>query len=165
MLNPASIVQQVPLGQLIAMFFRHSRFSLGTIPLLPNKRLKLSPSISYQKPPVFAAVEFPFTAAFFSSAMRLFIAEKPSVAKAIATELGIVKKDGTSIVCQDDNVVTWCFGHLLEQAEPDYYLPDSVPKTKKGKKTWRMQDLPIFPTSVQNKFRQNHAHKPATYDT
>lgn len=82
---------------------------------------------------------------FLSSAMRLFIAEKPSVAKAIAAELGIVKKDGTSIVCQGDNVVTWCFGHLLEQAEPDYYLPDSVPKTKKGKKIWRMQDLPIFP--------------------
>lgn len=82
---------------------------------------------------------------FLSSAMRLFIAEKPSVAKAIAAELGIVKKDGTSIVCQGDNVVTWCFGHLLEQVEPDYYLPDSVPKTKKGKKIWRMQDLPIFP--------------------
>ena len=77
--------------------------------------------------------------------MRLFITEKPSVAKAIATELGIVKKDSTSIVCQGDNVVTWCFGHLLEQAEPDYYLPNCVPKTKKGKKIWRMQDLPIFP--------------------
>ena len=82
---------------------------------------------------------------FLSFAMRLFIAEKPSVAKAIAAELGIVKKDGTSIVCQGDNTVTWCFGHLLEQAEPDYYLPETVPKTKKSKKIWRMQDLPIFP--------------------
>lgn len=33
----------------------------------------------------------------------------------------------------------------MEQAEPDDYLPDDVPKTKKGKKIWRMQDLPIFP--------------------
>ena len=78
--------------------------------------------------------------------MRLFIAEKPSVAKAIAEELGVVRRDASSITCKDDNVVTWCFGHLLEQAEPDDYLPDNIPRTKKGKKIWRIQDLPIFPT-------------------
>ena len=77
--------------------------------------------------------------------MRLFIAEKPSVAKAIAAELGIAGKTANSIQCRDGSTVTWCFGHLLEQAEPDDYLPDDVPKTKKGKKIWRMQDLPIFP--------------------
>ena len=78
--------------------------------------------------------------------MRLFIAEKPSVAKAIAEELGVVRRDASSITCKDDNVVTWCFGHLLEQAEPDDYLPDNIPRTKKGKKIWRFQDLPIFPS-------------------
>ena len=78
--------------------------------------------------------------------MRLFIAEKPSVAKAIAEELGVVRRDGTAITCQGDTIVTWCFGHLLEQAEPDDYLPDTLPRTKKGKKIWRIQDLPIFPT-------------------
>ena len=78
--------------------------------------------------------------------MRLFIAEKPSVAKAIAEELGVVRRDASSITCTDDNVVTWCFGHLLEQAEPDDYLPDNIPRTKKGKKIWRIQDLPIFPS-------------------
>lgn len=78
--------------------------------------------------------------------MRLFIAEKPSVAKAIAAELGVANKTGSSIECRDGSTVTWCFGHLLEQAEPDDYLPDDVPKTKKGKKIWRMEDLPIFPT-------------------
>lgn len=79
--------------------------------------------------------------------MRLFIAEKPSVAKAIAEELGVVRRDASSITCKDDNVVTWCFGHLLEQAEPDDYLPDNIPRTKKGKKIWRIQDLPIFPSA------------------
>lgn len=78
--------------------------------------------------------------------MRLFIAEKPSVAKAIAEELGVVHRDASSITCKDDNIVTWCFGHLLEQAEPDDYLPDNIPRTKKGKKIWRIQDLPIFPS-------------------
>ena len=76
----------------------------------------------------------------------LFIAEKPSLAKAIADGLGVVKRQNGFIECRDDAVVTWCFGHLLEQAEPDAYLPDDIPKTKKGKKIWRLQDLPIFPT-------------------
>lgn len=54
--------------------------------------------------------------------MRLFIAEKPSVAKAIVAELGCVTRGDGFITCKDGSVVTWCFGHLLEQAEPDAYL-------------------------------------------
>ena len=61
--------------------------------------------------------------------MRLFIAEKPSVAKAIVAELGCVTRGDGFITCKDGSVVTWCFGHLLEQAEPDAYLPDDVPCT------------------------------------
>jgi DNA topoisomerase-3 len=34
-------------------------------------------------------------------------------------------------------VVTWCIGHLLEQAEPDAYNPDF--------KKWRREHLPIVP--------------------
>ena len=78
--------------------------------------------------------------------MKLFIAEKPSVAKAIAAELGVASRGDGFINCKNDIVVTWCFGHLLEQAEPDAYLPDDIPKTKKGRKVWRMEDLPIFPS-------------------
>ena len=77
--------------------------------------------------------------------MRLFIAEKPSVAKAIVTELGSTSRGDEFITCKDGSVVTWCFGHLLEQAVPDAYLPDDVPRTKKGSKIWRFEDLPIFP--------------------
>ena len=77
--------------------------------------------------------------------MRLFIAEKPSVAKAIVAELGSASRGDGFITCKDGSVVTWCFGHLLEQAEPDAYLPDDVPRTKKGSKVWRFEDLPIFP--------------------
>lgn len=78
--------------------------------------------------------------------MQLWIAEKPSVAKAICAELGIVKKGAGFNECKGGNTVTWCFGHLLEQAGPDAYTPDDVPVTKKGGKIWRMQDLPIFPS-------------------
>lgn len=77
--------------------------------------------------------------------MRLFIAEKPSVAKAIVAELGCVTRGDGFITCKDGSVVTWCFGHLLEQAEPDAYLPDDVTRTKKGSKVWRFEDLPIYP--------------------
>lgn len=77
--------------------------------------------------------------------MKLWIAEKPSVAKAICAELGIVKKGAGFNECKGANVVTWCFGHLLEQAEPDFYTDADIPVNKKGKKIWRMKDLPIFP--------------------
>lgn len=77
--------------------------------------------------------------------MRLFIAEKPSVAKAIALELGITAKEDGYICCGDDKI-TWCFGHLLELDEPDSYTPDNVPRSEKtGKKLWRTDELPIIP--------------------
>ncbi|SGZ04424.1 DNA topoisomerase, partial [Moritella viscosa] len=41
--------------------------------------------------------------------MRLFIAEKPSVAKAIAAEIGVTETHRTHLICGED-VVTWCFG-------------------------------------------------------
>ena len=48
--------------------------------------------------------------------MRLFIAEKPSVGRAIAENLptkGVPNgRPATHIVCGND-VVTWCFCHLL----------------------------------------------------
>jgi len=76
--------------------------------------------------------------------MRLFIAEKPSVAKALAAELGITGRDDGCLYCGSD-CVTWCFGHMLEQAEPDAYTPDDVPRGKSGKKIWRVDELPIIP--------------------
>ena len=82
--------------------------------------------------------------------MRLFIAEKPSLGKAIAAQLpGPRKPCRTHIECGGSVTVTWAFGHLYEQAEPDTYLPDSVPKNGKGRKKWRLDDLPIIPETWQ----------------
>ena len=70
--------------------------------------------------------------------MRLFIAEKPALALAIASALGSVKKDdGCYIV--EDNFVTWCFGHILQNSQPEDY-------DKKFAK-WNLDDLPILPQS------------------
>ena len=82
--------------------------------------------------------------------MRLFIAEKPSLGKAIAAQLpGQKKACRTHIECGNGVTVTWAFGHLFEQADPDAYLPDTVPTNGKGKKRWRLEDLPIIPQEWQ----------------
>ena len=73
---------------------------------------------------------------------RLFIAEKPSMGKAIAAEIAALA--GTSVQAQRTHVsvgtdtVSWCFGHLLELAPPQTYDP----KYEK----WNLDDLPILPT-------------------
>lgn len=79
--------------------------------------------------------------------MKLFIAEKPSLGKGIAQYLPGPHKPGNGFIECDNGkqVVTWGFGHVFEQVEPDYYTPDDVPRTPKGKKKWRWEDLPIIP--------------------
>ena len=78
--------------------------------------------------------------------MRVYVAEKPSVARAIADSIGIASREDGYIKCNDGSIVTNCFGHLLERAEPDYYLSDAVPvNPKTKKKIWRREDLPIIP--------------------
>ena len=49
--------------------------------------------------------------------MRLFIAEKPSLARGIADVLPKPHRKGDGFIeCGNGQVVTWCIGHLLEQA-------------------------------------------------
>ena len=69
--------------------------------------------------------------------MRLFIAEKPSLGRAIAASLGVVKAETGYITCENGDVVTWCVGHLLELAEPEAY--------DEKYKSWSFDTLPIFP--------------------
>ncbi|MDP2514801.1 DNA topoisomerase III [Photobacterium damselae subsp. piscicida] len=70
--------------------------------------------------------------------MRLFIAEKPSLARALVDVLPKPhqKSDGF-IKAGNGDVVTWCIGHLLEQAEPEAYNPEY--------KKWSISHLPIIP--------------------
>ena len=49
--------------------------------------------------------------------MKLYIAEKPSLARAIAAVLpGPQQKAEGYIRCGNGDLVSWCVGHLLEQA-------------------------------------------------
>ena len=69
--------------------------------------------------------------------MRLFVAEKPSLGRAIAAELGVTQNNPTFQICGSDTV-TWCFGHILAPYDPQDY-DDNL-------RTWRRRDLPIIPT-------------------
>ena len=54
--------------------------------------------------------------------MKLFIAEKPSLAQAIAAGIGNGKKsDGYISVNGGKEIVTWCYGHILVRLNPDEY--------------------------------------------
>lgn len=76
--------------------------------------------------------------------MRLFIAEKPSLARAIADVLPKPHRRGDGYIsCGSGDTVTWCVGHLLEQAEPDAY------DTRYAR--WNLADLPIVPEKWQLK--------------
>lgn len=73
-----------------------------------------------------------------SRLMKLYIAEKPSLGRAIAEVLpGPMQRGDGFIKLANGDCVSWCIGHLLEQAEPHVYDP--------AYKAWRMQHLPIVP--------------------
>ena len=68
---------------------------------------------------------------------KLVIAEKPSVAQAIAKVIGADKKEDGYLE-GNGYIVSWCVGHLVELASPENY-------DEKYEK-WRYGDLPILPT-------------------
>ena len=72
--------------------------------------------------------------------MKLVICEKPSVAKAIASALGVTSRaDG----CFEGNglIVSWCVGHLMSPMDAAGYNP--------AYKKWKYDDLPILPESFR----------------
>ncbi len=77
------------------------------------------------------------------------LAEKPSVAKDIAPFFGPkqVRQQGYIEVSGGDGVwlISHSYGHITELADADVYLPEGIPKTKRGSKVWRREDLPVLP--------------------
>lgn len=69
--------------------------------------------------------------------MKLYIAEKPSMAREIAACLGNAQ-NGKGYIKTSGGIVTWLFGHVLQQVEPEFYDAKY--------KSWRAEDLPIIPT-------------------
>lgn len=70
--------------------------------------------------------------------MRLFLCEKPSQARDIARVIGAGQRS-EGFLKGEGCVVTWGFGHLLEQAPPEQYDP--------ALKRWSLEMLPILPST------------------
>lgn len=81
---------------------------------------------------------------------RVFVAEKPTLGRAIAAGLGRSKSQSGYIECGDD-VVTWCFGHLLELAPPKAY--------KDAWAKWRADTLPIIPERFKKEVKADKGVK------
>ncbi len=68
--------------------------------------------------------------------MKLIIAEKRSVAKSIASALG-VSSGADGFYMGNDLIISWCVGHLVGMADAAGY--------DERFKKWRYEDLPILP--------------------
>ena len=69
---------------------------------------------------------------------KLFIAEKPSVAKQFAEALGVATGGGNrGYVENQDYIFTWCVGHLISMSYPEKYDEEL--------KKWKMESLPFIP--------------------
>ncbi len=78
--------------------------------------------------------------------MKVCIAEKPSVAREIASILGArTRKDG--YIEGNGYCVTWTFGHLCTLKTPDDYTPEW--------KRWSIGTLPMIPEKFDTKLIQN----------
>lgn len=71
--------------------------------------------------------------------IKLIIAEKPSLARNIASSIGNMKRaDG--YLHGDEYIVTWVFGHLFSLADIEYYKPNPDGSVK-----WTLANIPCFP--------------------
>lgn len=68
---------------------------------------------------------------------KLFIAEKPSVAREFAKTLGVNGNAGNGYLESNDYVVTWCVGHLVTMSYPEVYDP--------ALKKWSLNTIPFMP--------------------
>ena len=74
---------------------------------------------------------------FHGVAKKLFIAEKPSVAREFAKALKENHQKYNGYLEGEKTIVTWCVGHLVTMSYPEVYSPEL--------KRWRMETLPFLP--------------------
>ncbi|MBD5467196.1 MAG: type IA DNA topoisomerase [Lachnospiraceae bacterium] len=72
---------------------------------------------------------------------RLFIAEKPSVAREFAKALKISGANKDGYIESEDTIVTWCVGHLITMSYPDAY--------DERLKRWSLDTLPFIPNEYK----------------
>ena len=75
-------------------------------------------------------------------AKRVFIAEKPSVAKEFAKALKENFKQNDGYLESDNSIVTWCVGHLVNMSYPEEYDANL--------KKWSFDTIPFIPENVSS---------------
>lgn len=76
--------------------------------------------------------------------MRLIIAEKPSLARAIVAALpGHSHRERHHIDCSGGDIVAWCAEHILEMAPPADYAAELETRT--------LDTLPIVPDAWKHR--------------
>lgn len=68
---------------------------------------------------------------------KVFIAEKPSVAREFANALGIKGGSKDGYIESGEYIVTWCVGHLITMSYPDAY--------DETLKKWSLETIPFIP--------------------
>lgn len=81
--------------------------------------------------------------------MRLYICEKPSLAEALANNLGNPKRKNGSFFVGED-VVTPLRGHIMEMLSPNEY--------DETFKKWSYSTLPIIPNIFKKKVKENQGY-------
>ena len=76
--------------------------------------------------------------------MKLVIAEKPSVALEISKVIGASEKKN-GYYEGNNYLVTWCVGHLVENAMPEDYSVEY--------KKWNLETLPIILKNGRQKYQ------------
>jgi len=85
--------------------------------------------------------------------MKLIIAEKPSLARNIASAIGNMKKNGGYFE-GGGYIVTWAFGHLFSLADVEHYNPNPD-----GENRWTMKNLPCFPEKFEFELKKDKDKK------
>ncbi|RAZ25509.1 toprim domain-containing protein [Campylobacter hyointestinalis] len=67
--------------------------------------------------------------------MRLFIAEKPELARAIVSDIDSKFDKKSDYIVAGGDIITWVFGHILELCEPNEY--------DEKYNNWNLADLPF----------------------
>ena len=78
---------------------------------------------------------------------KLIVAEKPSVAKAIAAVIAPGCKQRRGYLEGNGYLISWCYGHLAKLADASYYDSDYA--------KWNMKDLPILPRSFRFRIQED----------
>ena len=72
---------------------------------------------------------------------RLFITERPSVARDFAKALHVNGGGKDGYIEDDNTIITWCVGHLVTMSYPEKYDPDL--------KSWKLDTLPFLPKTFK----------------